>query len=319
MITQDSMFVFIITEQCNLNCSYCLRDAGAHHREIPFDQLKRIIMRAYSMGYRKTGITGGEPLLYSHFRELMTLLGRLKFWVFFETNGCLLDEDRMLLMRSHLGKNLEFLTSLDNCDENANDLQRGAGAHHQTLKAIALIKSHGYRLSINTVISPHNLTTEESLERHIRFTRDLGADSLSLSAVVPLGRAQKSAFFVPPAQRSLIRKVLEENGYFEGYVHGHCAHYPGEMSRRCERLVLRNNAVSPHGIHPCVYMENIKIGELSDFEDRMIDGNLMDSFNDMRRASLSDYQSPFLDCQDCMQAFPHYLEKLRSLVNPSAL
>jgi len=314
MITPESMLILIVTERCNLKCSYCLRAANDKENEISFDELEPIILKAYSFGYRNMGITGGEPLLYSGFDELIRLLGKLRFHVFLETNGYLLDEECIVLLRSHLGGNVEFLTSLDSYQEKTNDLLRGEGAYSQALKTIKLIKDSGFKLNINTVVTPHNLNSEEDVMEHIHFTRCLGTDNLFLSAAVPLGRAQERTFFVPPRQIRLINTILERNNFFSGYVTGHTPNFSRVSPPGCRRLLHRTAAISPRGIHPCVYQENIKIGELSDFEDLMADANFMDSFDDLRRASLTDYHSPFIGCQDCMEAMSTYLGKLKKLV-----
>jgi MoaA/NifB/PqqE/SkfB family radical SAM enzyme len=317
MITPQSLLVLILTEKCNLTCAYCLRDAGVKEKEIDYAELKRIVLKAHSLGYQRMGLTGGEALLYSHFRELMELLGALGFWVFLETNGYLLNEEIMHVLKSHMGDNLEFLTSLDSPEETINDRLRGKGAYQQALKTITLIKGSGYKVSVNTIVTQYNLNSVKAVEEHIQFTRGLEADYLYLSAAVPLGRGREQAFFIPPRQRMLIRKVLEKNDFYNGYVVGHCAHYASETIRNCTRLSQRHHALSPHGIHPCVYQEGIKIGELSDFDDCMSDGRLMESFSDLRRAALADYPSRFLDCHECMQSMKQYLEKISAIIQQS--
>lgn len=282
--------------------------------EIPFEKLKRAILKAYSAGYRKIGITGGEPLLYSHFEDLFELLGKLKVWVFMETNGCLLTEEKLLFMKHHLQDELEILTSLDSHVEEINDCMRGHGAFRTCLDTLELIKSYKIKPVLNAVVTRQNLDTVESIESYIRFARDLGVHQIYFSSVVDLGRAREEIFFLPPSQRRVMREVLEKNDYYRGFVGGHCAFHLRESSASCVRLALRHNAVSPGGIHPCVYQENIRLGAIEDFEHLINDQHLMDSLDDLRRAALTDCHSDFMDCHECARLMHAYVRKIKDSV-----
>lgn len=313
MISAQSLLILIITEKCNLRCAYCLRGAAMEKREIPFDILRDIVLRAYSLGYRRIGITGGEPLLYPHFREIVELLGKLRFWVFLETNGYLLDEETLLYLKANLHDEFVMLTSLDSHEEKVNDALRGNGAYSQCLKTVELIRSLDIKLVLNAVATGQNLDTEEKVDEYIKLARSLGASQVYISAAVAQGRAANQSFLVTPAQRNMLRRVFDKTNFYDGYIGGHCALLNDDAGRSCGRLVERHTAISPQGIHPCVYQENITLGGLQDFGQLMNDENLMESLNDLRRAAIADFHSEFLCCQDCIQLMSRYIRKLKDL------
>ena len=87
----------MLTEKCNLRCPYCFADDFVCDRgkEIPFEELKRVILRIVRESpARKVGLIGGEPTLYSKFRETLEFMEQseeIRHIVIF-TNGILLNQ-----------------------------------------------------------------------------------------------------------------------------------------------------------------------------------------------------------------------------------
>jgi pyruvate-formate lyase-activating enzyme len=102
----------VVTTICNLNCKYCLnfQPFVKHPRHRPLDEVKRD-MDIYFAAVDYTGyfqLTGGEPLLYPHFGELIEYLGgRYKDKVgqiLFATNGTRIPNDDLcgILKKYHI-------------------------------------------------------------------------------------------------------------------------------------------------------------------------------------------------------------------------
>ena len=81
--------VFVRLCGCNLRCSYCdtmwANTMDAPHTEMTAEEIRRIILET---GVRNVTLTGGEPLLHPHAKELLLcLLKDDKLSVEIETNG----------------------------------------------------------------------------------------------------------------------------------------------------------------------------------------------------------------------------------------
>ncbi len=60
---------------CNLRCRYCYAESGAARREVPLEKLKAAIDQAAQLGLESVVVIGGgEPTLYSGFRELISYI-----------------------------------------------------------------------------------------------------------------------------------------------------------------------------------------------------------------------------------------------------
>ncbi len=87
----------LLTEKCNLKCSYCFAKdyTNQHSKEISFENFKKAVA-FISKGNpnAKIGLIGGEPTLYSHFGEVLDYLENtllVNHAVIF-TNGILLEK-----------------------------------------------------------------------------------------------------------------------------------------------------------------------------------------------------------------------------------
>jgi MoaA/NifB/PqqE/SkfB family radical SAM enzyme len=92
------VFIYLYpTNQCNYACGYC---SGQYRSddvatELDYELLKGFLSDAKADGLKAVKVTGGEPLMYSSFCELMPFLVQL-FDVGIVTNGSLLHLDSYL-------------------------------------------------------------------------------------------------------------------------------------------------------------------------------------------------------------------------------
>ncbi|MHB8067906.1 MAG: radical SAM protein [Desulfobaccales bacterium] len=182
-----------LTRRCNLKCRMCEQhrhqsrsstalswyDPG---RELPvaawqdlLDQVAYFRPRLY--------LTGGEPLLYPHFPELIREAKKRKFLLHLQTNGTLLDRAADLLVDA----GVEMVTvSLDG-PAAIHDRVRGLkGAFRRTQEGIAaLLAARGNRAAplvlINCVISKANFSI---LEEMAPLALKMGADILQLQHTI---------------------------------------------------------------------------------------------------------------------------------------
>ena len=178
-------YKLVLTYKCNLRCIMCYEwgDVGWCHeqpksaiaRELDWKVIERLFvevghLRPYFI------LIGGEPLLYSRFRELAALLRESKCFAIVCTNGLLLDRfDDALADNPYL----TFLISLDG-PEAVNDLLRGRGVYRTVTRNIERLKAlkHPPYIGIEFTIRPENVGVMHS------FCRDMvarGADWILLN------------------------------------------------------------------------------------------------------------------------------------------
>jgi len=91
--SQSVLTNLLVTNRCNLRCSYCFMNAGASGRvyEPSLDQMKELIIQARSerpMGSRAIQITGGEPTIRDDLFEIIKMSKELGFsHIQLNTNG----------------------------------------------------------------------------------------------------------------------------------------------------------------------------------------------------------------------------------------
>ena len=86
-----------LTYRCNNNCRHCwLRlpeNAPERRDELSFDEIRRIVGEARTMGCRRWNISGGEPLLRPDFPEIFDYLTRKAVGYTLNTNGTLITPE----------------------------------------------------------------------------------------------------------------------------------------------------------------------------------------------------------------------------------
>ena len=92
-----------LTYCCNNNCRHCwLRipsDSPEKGNELSFDEIKKIVDDARSMGCRGWNISGGEPMLRPDFTEIFDYITRKSASYSLNTNGSLITPKIARLMR----------------------------------------------------------------------------------------------------------------------------------------------------------------------------------------------------------------------------
>ena len=105
----------------------------------------------------------------------------------------------------------------------------------------------------------------------------------------------------------LLKKYNRFNGYLKDGVFRSIRDDAG-----CERLGSEI-CVSPFGIHPCVFHEDIKLGELKDFQKIFFNRLFLKTLNILRLASMSGSGGEYFNCAECVEFMADYLKKVKQL------
>ncbi len=303
----------ILTQKCNLKCDYCLRNTNSELKddpEIPFNTLEQLVILAHRIGCRGCGLTGGEFFLYSKWRQLIALIGAWKWGTLIETNGILISRNPGFLdyLIEHLNSRFQVLISLDSYEERKHDLHRGKNSFRQALKAIKLVKSRGIELHTNIILTPANFMSEKELVNYVKFVKNLGVDVANIGRVVSVGRGTNSKLMLSIHQSNKIYEILKKHDFFNGYVRWGFFNNLDETNG-CNRIG-RNICISPYGIHPCVFHQEIKMGDFEDFE-KIVWSNFFQSLNMFRRGARVGLLRPRFNCGECVNCLPQYLKWIK--------
>jgi MoaA/NifB/PqqE/SkfB family radical SAM enzyme len=151
---------------------------------------------------------------------------------------------------------------------------------------------------------------ERDLLTYIDFVKKLGADIVSLGRVLSIGRGASQGFSLSPYEVNEFFRILKKHDFFNGYVQWS---WFGDLdeSRGCDRIG-QLPCVSPLGIHPCVFHQDIKLGDLKDFE-KIVWSNFFQSLDMVRRASRTGLPQIRFSCSECIRCLPDYLKQAKKM------
>jgi len=158
------IYKLVLTYKCNLRCTFCYEwgEAGwcinedRHQivKELPWEVIEKVMADA-ATHHSSFILSGGEPLLYSRFRDLSMELKKTSRVAITCTNGMLLD--RYLDISSD-HPYMTYLVSLDGL-EPQNDRLRGRGVYGRVTENIRQLKAlrKAPYLAVQFTIRPENV------------------------------------------------------------------------------------------------------------------------------------------------------------------
>ncbi|HAU88155.1 MAG TPA: hypothetical protein DCW90_22570 [Lachnospiraceae bacterium] len=271
--------------KCNLNCKHCGSSLNGYKevrkgRTLTKNEVFQFIDELKSLGGKRLGLVGGEPLLCEYWEEVARYASEREFQLSMISNGMLIDDNTAKRIKE-AGITLVAL-SLDGDREFHNELRGNEKAYDKVIGAISLLKKQNVQVNIITTIMNDNLKLLPAVEK-ILGKEKIGFWQLQLG--IPMGKLKENkekvikpnqlkeieSFILSAKERKLVEITVADSI-------GYCSK---------SELSLRNN-VSTDGnrfFYGCmagirgVSMEsngNIK-GCLSLQDDTFIEGNYLES------------------------------------------
>jgi len=162
---------------CNFNCKHCCerriaRESKNKKRFLTPNDVKEIAQQADEMGLAHFVITGGEPLIFPDFDEIVKAINPQKFYITSDTNGWLLDEKRAKHLKE-IGVD-KIQLSLDSLLEKEHDeFRRVPGAYQRCLKAIEAAQKAGLNIIVQTVVWKERVHSKEFID-FLEFLNKMG-------------------------------------------------------------------------------------------------------------------------------------------------
>ncbi|MBI5191900.1 MAG: radical SAM protein [Nitrospirae bacterium] len=158
---------------CNFTCEHCSIDKFQHktkkereadtRRFFTPKDVKELSRQADEMGLAHIVITGGEPLIFPDFDDIVEAINPNKFYITSDTNGWLLDEKRAKHMKK-IGID-KIQLSLDNFSPTEHDKFRHKdNSYERIMRAVDAALDVGLNLIFQTVLTKHRARSQEFLD-----------------------------------------------------------------------------------------------------------------------------------------------------------
>jgi SynChlorMet cassette radical SAM/SPASM protein ScmF len=186
-----STLYFYLTEGCNLACRHCWMgprfDAtGSQYPVLPVELFETAIRQAKPLGLSGVKLTGGEPLLHPHFKELLEIVRRDELKLTIETNGLLCTPD--IAAEIARSPNRFVAVSIDGADAATHEWVRGVpGSFAAAQQAVRNLAASGTRPQVIFTVMRGNAGQVDAM---VRMAEELGAASLKFNVVQPTARGE---------------------------------------------------------------------------------------------------------------------------------
>ncbi len=190
--------IWEVTRACDLACRHCRAEAIPHRdpRELSTDEGIRLMEQVASFGPPPPlfVMTGGDPFKRPDLFELVRRGAELGLPVSVSPSGTpALTEANLRRLREAGAVALSL--SVDGSRAAVHDGFRGVeGVFGWTVDAWRTARQLGFKVQVNTTVTPHNL---DDLPEILRMVRELGAMTWSVFFLVPTGRGRQLAQLTP--------------------------------------------------------------------------------------------------------------------------
>ena len=249
-------------------------------------------------------ITGGEPLLYPDFFELLGRANEMGYQWGMTTNGTLITREKAKLLRQTGMKTVSV--SIDGLEE-SHDRQRGLDSgYRMAMQGIQnLIDEGGFQeIQVTTVVNHSNI---HELDALYTIFEKMDIDSWRVINLEPIGRAldYPDMMLTPEDYRRLFAFIYEKRLEQMPVVYG-CAHFLGvNLERELRDWYFTCSA----GLHVASIMSNGDIGACLDIERRpeFVQGNIFeDRFKDVWENKFQIFRKDLAleneKCRECSEA-----------------
>lgn len=148
---------------CNLHCKHCSikRFQGKKDAQmVTIKDVQNLSKQADELGLARFVITGGEPLTFNDFDQLVEAINPQKFYINCDTNGWNLDLKRARHLKSIGVDRIQL--SIDSLDAKEHDSFRNApGSHDRAIRAADIALEAGLDLFVQTVVTKQRLYSDE--------------------------------------------------------------------------------------------------------------------------------------------------------------
>ena len=293
-----------LTLKCNEFCFHCGSGCSKELPDgLPLEKYKEILDEVKeNFGTNMLiAITGGEPLLYKDFFELVNYIHELGFKWGMTSNATLITKD--VAKKLHEAGMFSISISIDGLPE-THDRYRGFPRGYElAMRGVDnLLEEHGAdEIMITTVVNHENIS---ELPELFEIFDKVDIDTWRLTGIEPIGRAMDhpEMLLTPEDNRQLMKFILEKREQKLPVTYS-CCHFLGlEYEAEVRNWYFLCNA----GIYVAGILQNGDVTACLDIprNEKSIQGNVYeDSFSDIWRNRFEIYRTSLAerneDCSKC--------------------
>ncbi|MGI5912058.1 MAG: putative heme d1 biosynthesis radical SAM protein NirJ2 [Syntrophomonadaceae bacterium] len=298
------------TNQCNMFCDHCYREAGAKlDEELDTSQAKKLIREIKKAGFRIMIFSGGEPLMRQDIYELGEYATEQGLRVVLGTNGTLISPE--VAAKLKMAGFMAAGVSVDSLNPGKNNSFRKLdNAFERTQDGINHLKEAGIQFQIHTTVMDWNVN---ELEQITDFAIQIGAMAHHIFFLVPTGRAvniEDEALRVVEYEKTIAR-IMQKQKKVDIEIKPTCAPQfirvaekngiPVRFTRGC-LAGISYCIISPRGdVQPCAYMD-IRLGNVKEkaFDVIWHENNVLKELRSMEyqgKCGLCDYKERCGGCR----------------------
>lgn len=196
------------THNCNLKCKHCFQESDPHSdtkKHLSAKQWIDIFKQFEQLKMHTIIISGGEPLFYSGFEEVMREVVNYRLSFVFLTNAMLVTPDNIDIFKK---KNVQLTISLDGHNADTHELLRGRNTFEKLDGILDFLLDNEVKINIAHTLHKKNYT---HLETFIDYLINKGIRSLSIGLIKPSGRAivNDELLLSKEEERDLYVKIIE--------------------------------------------------------------------------------------------------------------
>ena len=197
--------IFSVTTKCNFSCKHCLRDLK-NTKDLPLEIAKKVIQGAKKYHFNHAVLTGGEPLLYPHFKEIIELLIQNNYRFGLTTNGYNFNLFADFFKKTR--PNISFIGfSVESINKEEHDAIRHPGSFQKLLESFSLCREFKIPFRILTAASLRNY---RDLFNIALFAKKKGASAFVVTTVLPCPRSVDNNLVLDAAKRNELFLTLRE-------------------------------------------------------------------------------------------------------------
>ncbi len=253
-----------VTNQCNMYCKHCYRDAGKKiEEELTTAQGKKLLEEIAAAGFKIVIFSGGEPLIRPDILELVAYASKLKMRPVFGTNGTFITLEMAQKLKE--AGTMAMGISLDSLDPKKHDEFRVyENGWNEAVAGMKNCREVGLPFQIHTTVLNWN---QDEILKITDFAVETGARGHHIFFMVPTGRAVdlEEESLRAAEYESLITDIMQKQNSVEIELKPTCAPQfmriakeqgvPVRYSKGC-LAGISYCIINPVGdVQPCAYLK----------------------------------------------------------------
>lgn len=233
-----------VTLRCNMRCLHCgsNADGNPREREMTLSEWKRVVDELIDLGAEYFTLSGGEPFVWAHWRELASHIRRREKVLSIISNGSLITDDDIRFLASIGMWNVAL--SIDGLAASHDRIRRMRGSFTKAIDALRRFKKTPIKVCVTTSVNRINFDDLPVLRAFLDCEEP---DLWQVQVVNSFGRAGalKDEVLIAPEQYAALVDFIRESQRMKeegslsvtvmpadsiGYCHGAAAEIWGDVA-----------------------------------------------------------------------------------------